>query len=472
MKKIIRKLFGDSLIYGIAGVVSSLLSIFLVPFYTRIFVPADYGIIAIVTTTFTLLNILVVFGMDNSVCVWYWDKPTLRSRHAIFNTFIGFIGITGVTAALIILIFSRLLSNLFFGSYLYSTLFILLAFNLLFSGFQKVVNIWCRMRQRPAIAMSYSLVLVIVNLSLNIILVLYMKVGVSGVFYSQAATSITGFIMLIILFRRWINLKVFDKHLLKKMVKFSAPLVPAGLMYWLMTVASAYFIKFYIKDNVQVGLYQVGASIAGIISLITYSFFQAWGPLSLQISLQKDAKKIYSRVFEMYCILGFFFAFALLPMASNILQIFTNYKYLDAAMTVGLLGINVVLAGVPNFIAIANNLAKKNASYAIAISIGAIITVALFIILIPSFGKEGAAIAMICGNLSASVYLGYKVHYIYPIPYNYLTIIIIVGIELFFFIVIRLYIYNLSLQVILAISLFALISIGYAIKYKFRLNKR
>lgn len=433
MKNHIKQLFSDSFIYGLSGVISSFISIFLIPLYTRVFEPADYGIISIMTTTSAFLSILLIFSLDNSTAVWFWDKPEEEERKTTFNTWLGFLGSTGVAVAVLISLFSQPLSILFFDSSKYALLFLLLGANLLFVGFQKVVNIWCRMLQKPITAMVFSLIILLITVGLNILFVLTLRIGVKGVLYSQLVASVVGLFLLYFLFRKWINLRLFSKQRLKEMIRFSAPLVPATIMYWLMNTASVYFIKAYVKDNAEIGLYQVGASVANILSLITWAFFQAWSPFALSVSKQDNAKRIYSFVFELYCVAGFFIALSLMLTSRDILLIFTHSGYLGAATVMGLLAINVVLVGMPNILGIANNLAKKNMSYAVAIGIGSVITVILFMILIPEYGKEGAAIAMLTGNFFIPIFHAYRVQRIYFIPYNFLRIIFVIGIQLLMF---------------------------------------
>lgn len=433
--KQIKSLFNDSIIYGLSGIVSSFISIFLIPFYTKVFEPSDYGIISIVTTTSTLLTILLIFSLDNSAAVWFWDKPEYEERKKTFNSWLGFLATAGVLTSLLISLLSVPLSNLFFDSGKYAILFLLLGVNLLFVGFQKVVNIWCRMLQKPVLAMVFSLAILLITVGLNILFILVWRIGVKGVFYSQAIASVAGLLLLFVFFKDWISIRFFSKERLREMVRFSAPLVPATIMYWLMNTASVYFLKAYVKDNAEIGLYQVGASVANILSLCTWAFFQAWSPFALSVSRQENAKRIYSFVFELYCVVGLFIALSLMLTSSDILIIFTRPGYLGASTVLGLLAINVVLVGMPNILAIANNLAKKNMSYAIAIGIGSIITVILFMVLIPAYGKEGAAIAMITGNLFIPIFLAYSAQRLYFIPYNFMRIIFVIVIQLAMFLV-------------------------------------
>lgn len=424
-KKLFKGLISDSFIYGLSGMLSSFVSIFLIPIYTSVFEPADYGIISVLTTTAVVLNIFIVFSLDNSAAVWFWENPEHEERVKTFNSWLGFNLFAGGLLMVLIVGFSKSLSVLFFNSPKYQILFVLLGINLLFVGFQKAVNIWCRMLRKPLKAMMYSLGILVTTVSLNILFVVYLHIGVKGVFYSQLIAGIVGFLLMFVMLRRWVKISSFSMERLKAMIRFSLPLVPATLLYWLMNMASIYFMKWIIKDDAQIGLFQIGASVANVLTLVTWAFFQAWGPFALSLSRQENAKKIYSIVLEVFCICGGFVSLCLFLFAKDILLVFTNQKYLGAANIIGLLAINVILQGIPNIISIANLVTKKNMSYALAISIGSLISVIGFLLLIPAFGKEGAALAMIAGNLFVPFFLTIKVQRIYPVPYNFARIIVI-----------------------------------------------
>src|SRR5690349_9891894 len=137
MKSLFKRLFSESIIYGLSGIIASFISIFLIPLYTRVFDPADYGVISLLLTTFALLNLFIVFSMDNSAVVWFWDKPDNQERKRTFTSWVVFIGMIGIGVCLVLTLLSAPLSQLYFGTKKYYLLFILLGINLLFAGFQK-----------------------------------------------------------------------------------------------------------------------------------------------------------------------------------------------------------------------------------------------------------------------------------------------------------------------------------------------
>src|SRR4030042_5145246 len=82
----IKKLLSETLIYGLSGVSSGLLTILFVPIYTRIFSPEDYGVMGLVTTTMALLSILIVLSLDNSAHRWFWDTEDIHDRKTTLAT--------------------------------------------------------------------------------------------------------------------------------------------------------------------------------------------------------------------------------------------------------------------------------------------------------------------------------------------------------------------------------------------------
>src|SRR4030095_2406504 len=127
MLKQIKKLAGETAIYGLSTVISSLLNIILIPIYTRIFLPADYGIINLVNVTFLFLYILVVFGLDNSTALWYWKYETEEERNKTFANWAFFQFFAASLISLILICFSSFFSLQLTGIPDYHLLFIIAA---------------------------------------------------------------------------------------------------------------------------------------------------------------------------------------------------------------------------------------------------------------------------------------------------------------------------------------------------------
>lgn len=413
----IKQLAGDTIIYGISGVITRFISVFLIPIYTRIFSPADYGVINLVSTTFILVSIVVVFGLDNSAAMWFWDREEEEERKKTFSSWFWSQFFLSCAVCLIILLISGSLSQLVLNSAEYSDLFVYAALSLPFTSFTIVFVSWMRARQKALNVVVFSVGSSLLTIGLSIYLVIYLRIGLKGVFLSQLIANGISAIAVIILMRKTLGITHFRLPRLKEMLKYSAPLVPASISFWLFNSASAYFINHFTSKS-QVGLYQIGTSIAAICGLIFWAFLQAWTPLGLSIHKQPGAKAIYSMVFDLYCALGACLVLFIFLFAPEILSVLTTEAYLNAALIAGILSLNIFIANIAQITSIGCAIAKTNIPYLIGVIMGAVTSLIMYFILIPSYGKEGAGISTVSGSIVLVTYVTYRAQKLYNIPYK------------------------------------------------------
>ena len=419
-----KKLLGDSFIYGLSGIITSFIGVFLIPLYTSVFNPEDYGIIALLTSLQSVVTIFIIFGMDNSFAVWYWDKPTEQGRAVATSNWFFFSLALGLLTSILLAAGSFFLASSLLGDSKLYPLVILFAINIFFASTQKILNSWFRIRRQPIHAVSFNLFITLLTIGLNVWFVLIRRVGIPGIYYSVGITSFISLVISIIILRKYIGFKFFQLAELRKMIRFSLPLVPTALIFWVMGAATPYFINFLMHDKAEIGLYQIGSNGANLLGLGTFAFFQAFTAYALSISKEENAKKVYAKILEYYIYIGMTCALLLGVLAKFILHVLTNEKYMSAYTVIGILAFNVVISGIIQIVTIANLLAKDNRPVARSAFYALIITLAGYFSLIPLLGKEGAALAILLGNLATTVYITIKAQHLYRIPYNFKRIIL------------------------------------------------
>jgi O-antigen/teichoic acid export membrane protein len=418
-----KKILGDSFIYGLSGIITSFIGVFLIPLYTKVFLPADYGIIALMGSMQSIVTIFIIFGMDNSFSVWYWDKPTEEGRSTAATNWFFFSLTLGFSISLLLAVGSYFIASFVLGDgHLYPVV-ILFSINIFLASTQKLLNLWFRVKRKPFHAVVFNLSISLLTVALNIWFVLIKKIGIPGIYYSACITSLIALAITIIILRKYISIKFFDYAELRKMIKFSLPLVPTGLIFWVMGAASPYFINFLMHNKAEIGLYQIGANAASILGLGTFAFFQAFTAYALSISKEANAKNIYAKILEYYVYIGMACALLLGLLAKFILHLFTNEKYISAYIVIGILAFNIIISGVIQIVSIANLLAKDNKPIAKSAMFSVMITVAGYFTLIPLLGKEGAAIAVATGNLASTIYITLRAQRLYFVPYNFVRMV-------------------------------------------------
>lgn len=418
MLKQLKQLGSDSVIYGLSGIVTRMIGIFLIPIYTRLFVPKDYGIINLINTTFFLLGLLVVCALDNSASRWFYDSKEEADHKKTFGTWIWFQFILSATVAIIIIVLSPYLVHTFFKEDGKPIYFILPALTMITNMLPAVINNWYRVHRRPVATVVFSVSQALLTIGLSVWFVIILHWHITGVFAALAISSAIFSLVALQQMHGWLNVKYFSKERLKPMLKYALPFIPAAIAYWLLNSTDSYFLAFF-KDKAEVGLFGIGASVASGIVLFTGAFQQAWGPFAFSIMNDDNAKQVYAHVFLLYGYIMGFLAASLMLFAPEVLMVLTAPAYHDAAWVAGILGYNLVIIGFTYIAVIGTSIAKSTAPYGIAMLFATILTIILDIILIPKFGKEGSAIATVAAQLIVPAYLFYKGQKIYPIPYKY-----------------------------------------------------
>jgi O-antigen/teichoic acid export membrane protein len=428
LKKLIKQLAGESIIYGMSSVVTKFIGVFLVPFYTSVFTPADYGVLNIVNSFFFFFGILVVFALDNSAARWYYDTDDVEDQKNTIASWFYFQLIMSFLVFILIFLFSKVLAKIILNNE-QSDFFIYPALSLLFTILPGIVANWLRMQRKALQTVFFSIGLSLITITLTIYFVLILKKGILGIIYANLIANIVASIYVILILRKWLLPRYFDFLRLKLMLKYALPLIPTTVAFWVLNNSSAFVIQYFYNQS-EVGLYQLGMTIASGVAIFVTAFQMAWGPFAFSIIKNENAKNTYAMMLNVYSI--FFTSIALLIalFSLEILKIFTNKSYYGAAIVAGILSFNGIIYGYSYILGIGNNIEKNNKPLAISVFFGAIITFILYLILVPLIGKEGAAISTTLGYIVVPIFVYKKAQKVYKIEFNVnLTIFIsIIGI--------------------------------------------
>jgi O-antigen/teichoic acid export membrane protein len=454
MIKHLKQLAGDSLIYGMAGIISKMIGILLIPIYTRIFLPTDYGIINLVNTTFFLLSILVVCALDSAVARWFYDTELQAEQKKSFSAYIWFQVFLAVAISLIVILSSGGLNHLLLKGAGQRIYFILPAITLVTNIFPGVLINWYRLHRRPVSTVIFSISQTLLTIGLTILFTVYLKWHITGVFAAITISTSIFSLIAIIQLRGWLSLGYFQKSRLAQMLRYAGPMIPAAISYWLLNNVQTYLIAFFTKSNAMVGLFGIGVMIASGLTLLTGAFQQAWGPFAFSLINKPDANKIYANVFLMYGYVMGFVAAVLLLFSPEILMVFTTPQYYGSAWVAGILGYNLVLIGFTYIAMIGVSIHKNTAPYGMAMMYATFAAILLSIILIPRFGIEGSAIATVTAQVIVPIYLFYKGQKVYPIPYKFREVFLAIFISAIAVVALRLITFDtLTAQIAAKVSL-------------------
>ncbi len=417
MKKLLLQLGKESTVYGLSGIISRFISIFLVPLYTSVLTTADYGVLGLINTGFYFLIILGGFALENSAARWFYDTEDENERKTTVASWFFFRTFTTTIFCIVLFLFSGPISKILLESD--QSLFIIIpAFSLIATGAPTVASYIFRFKRKPWHAFIFAIVLSSLTIALNVYFLLFLELGILGILYATLIANTLMTVSVFVLMPQWFSFTRLKLKVLKAMILFSLPLVPTAVSFWLLNSASSYFLNFYTTKS-EIGLFQIGIRIASLLQVIITAFHAAWPAFAYSIKDKPEAKSVYSAVFLTYGAFLSFGALGISLFAREALMLFTTEEYYAADFVAGLLCFNGIIYGCVSILCIGLGIKKKTTPIAKSILLGSGLTAILYLVLIPNLGKNGAVISTMIGYSLIPILVAYYNQKVYPIPFKF-----------------------------------------------------
>ena len=444
----IKQLAGQTFIYGLGTIIPRVLNyLLLTPFYTRIFLQAEYGIVTELYAYVAFLLVLLTYGMETG---FFRFNESGFNKSTVYSTTLITIFSTSLIFVTIVTFFSGSIAG--FIKYQSNSEYIIwFAIILSCDAFSSIPFAKLRAENR---ALRFSVIKILnitVNIGFNILffvvcpnyyekneflkIIYNPEIGVGYAFISNLISSIFTIILLIPEIRK-VNFS-YDINLIKRMLRYSLPLLIVGLAGMINEVADKIFIKYLSPQELEpmklVGIYGANYKLAVLMTLFIQMFRYAVEPFFFAKEKDKNSKQMYATIMKYFIILGLcIFLFVMLYI--DIIKYFIDKKFHEGLIIVPIVLIANLFLGIYYNLSVWYKLTDKT-KYGAFISVtGAIITVLLNIILIPKIGYLGSAWAtLICyaSMMVISYILGQK-HF--KIKYDLFNIFqyIIVAIGIYF----------------------------------------
>ncbi len=394
MKSKLKQLGKDSLIYGVGGVAAKGISFFLLPIYTRLFTPTEYGIIEMLTVLSSFLATLLTMGMDSAQSFYFFQQKE-KGKQSQVNVITAVLqwrlswGIVIVCAAILI---SPLLNKLFFDKQLIWYYFVLAFAGCFFSQLMNQSVQVFRLLYQPWNYLGITLSQTIISASLAIFLVAWLKWGIDGFLIAFVVGSILGTILGWWTIRTYIDCSVWHQQWWPKLLKFGLPLVPAGLGMYVLNTSDRWFIIHY-QGQDALGLYAVGVKFAMLISLAVTTFRQAWWPIAMDAIHTEEGPELFRTIARIYLGLGTAAVVLMTAISPFLVRWLTSPAYYSAYPIIGTLAWSSLFYGFYLVVCAGIWKTEKTGWNSLIMGFAPLLNIVLDSIFVPQWGIIGAAIA-------------------------------------------------------------------------------
>jgi O-antigen/teichoic acid export membrane protein len=428
-----KKLAGDTAIYGMSSIVGRFLNWWLMPLYVNLFAPEEYGIVTNLYAYVAFFMVFLTYGMETGF-FRFASKNSDSEK-----------------------VYSTALVSLFFSSFLFLVLIILLkdplaslikypehpeyilwfGFILAIDAFTAIPFARLRLNNRPVKFAVVRLINIGFNIGFNLFFLLLCpklmennpdsivqwiytpKIGVGYVFISNLLASVVTLLLLLPEIFKFSFF--FDKALLQKMLNYSFPILIVGMAGILIQQIDKILIPFLIPEEQlpmkQLGIYGAAVKVAVLMNMFIQAFRYAFEPFFFSQAESKNDKNIYAEIMKYFVIFGLLIFLGMM-LYIDVIKLIIPLEYEEGFTIVPVVMLANLFFGIYFTLSLWYKLTDMTRYGAYISVLGAVISITLNFVLIPIFGYKGSAAALLTAffiMMVVSYFLGKKY---YPVPYN------------------------------------------------------
>ena len=393
-----KQLVKNTGILALGKICTQFVSFFLLPLYTALLSTKEYGTVDILNTYISLLIPLVFFQIDQAIFRFLIDvREDEDGKSNIISTAIITVSVQAILYILVYLVVSIFIDN----EYKY-----FLAFNVVASMFSNILLQICRGLGDNT---NYSLGSLVAGISTIVLNILFIAVFKWGAYGMLSATLLANILCALFIFFRkkiykYLSIKRYNKEERKKLWKYSIPLIPNQLSWWVVNVSDRTIITNVLGLAAN-GIYSASNKFSTICTTVFNIFNLTWSESASMHIKDGDASVFFSNIvntaiklFTSIC-LG---VVALMPFCFRFL--ITGSGYQDAYYQIPVLMLGTIFSVVVSLIGSIYIALKKSNEIAKTSIYAAIINIVINILLIKRIGLYAASVSTLVAYFVMAFY--------------------------------------------------------------------
>ena len=387
------QLLKDTFVYALGGIGSKMILFFLVPLYTNYLSTEEYGIADLIFTISQFIIPFVGVVIHDAVIRFGISKEEKKENVLLCGLIVWGIGslVTIFTTPIIGLYPSIAKYKWYLCVYVITNIFMIVEMNYIKAKEQNKLYAVISIIQTLTMALSNILFIVIIPLSIEG----YVLANILGNLIASIGTFFFGR-----LFKDIRNAR-FSGSLLKRMLIFSAPLVLNNVSWWAIHSANKIIVELALGASI-LGIYTVATKIPSLINVLISIFQQSWGISSIKEIESSNDSKFYSDIFRMFSFISFGMGIGLILIIKPLMAVYVGESFVDAWRYIPLLLASATFSAISSYFVSLYAALKKSLNNMVTTLIGAVVNVAVSVILVRYIGLWGA----IVGTFAAYLVLG------------------------------------------------------------------
>jgi O-antigen/teichoic acid export membrane protein len=410
----LRRLATTGAAYTAASILSKLIAVALLPLYTRHLSLDDYGAAELLFAAVVSASIVVRLGLIEAVLRFYYrdDEDPDRIVGTTFSGLFWFVTI----GALIALPFAGPLSEALLDERAPGLVRISIGGLWVATMFEYLLTLY-RLDERARAYFITTITNVLGTIALTVVLVVGVGDGARGLLLGSYVTGAVFVVAMIFEQRRRLTL-IVDRRLLRRLLRFGLPTMPAEVSLYLLNFVDRLIIV-QVKGLGEAGLYSLAVKFAQAVNVVVRGFQLAWPPLAYSIRDDDEARRTYATVITLFLAGCTWLVVGLWLLAAYLLRFFAAPKFFGAYEVVGLIAAAVTLYALYMVMVVILGRTGRT-EYNFPAAIAALVSnVVLNLVLVPPLGIVGAGLALVASYLVVIALMYWFTQRLFPVPYEW-----------------------------------------------------
>ncbi|WP_314646828.1 polysaccharide biosynthesis C-terminal domain-containing protein [Prevotella multiformis] len=382
-----KKLAKNVIFILIGNVGSKLVGFFMLPLYTAWLSPEDYGLTDLLAVYASLLVNVVACDVSDAIYIY----PVGASNEKIktyYSSGFFFQVVCSLLCAFIFMLISRLpLHNTFIENiwYIYGIL--------ISSLFQKYTQDFCRGINSMSVFSFTGIIQTFATAGLSIALI--PQFGVYGFVVATIVSNTTTALFTFFYSKSYdyLSLSYAEIESIKELLKFSIPLIPTAILWWLVSGLNRPLLEQYV-GMLALGLMAVAFKLPTIMNLVFSFFQQAWIVTVVEEFKENDFANYFNRMYRIVMSVQIVACMIIVVIAHPFIRLMTNERYYDAWVYIPLLAFSVIFSNMSAFLGTVFSASRQTKFTFYSVVIGGLAALGLNYLLIPFWGIWGACFAI------------------------------------------------------------------------------
>ncbi|HEY8082333.1 MAG TPA: oligosaccharide flippase family protein [Solirubrobacterales bacterium] len=414
MSGYLRRLATTGAAYTAASILSKLIAVALLPLYTRYLTPTDYGTAEVLFASVVAASIVIRLGVIEAILRFYYKGGEDQAK--VVSTSFAALFWFSTVAALVALPFAEPISEALLNEPAPDLARIAIGGLWVLTLHEYLLTLF-RLEERARAFFLVTIGNVLAAIALTVVLVVGQDEGARGLLIGSYASGAVFVLGLIVVHWRRLSLWV-DRHLLRRMLRFGLPTMPAELSLYALNFVDRIIIVRTV-GLAEAGLYSLAVKFAQGVNILVRGFQLAWPPLAYSIRDDDEARNAYARVVTLFVAGCAFFVVGMWLFSRWFARIFAAPEFFDSYEAVGLISTAVTLYALYMVqLVILGRTGRTEFNFPATIT-ALVVNVALNLILVPSMGIVGAGIALLVSYIVVVALMYGFTQRLFPVPYEW-----------------------------------------------------